>query len=43
MSEAYHRRGMSDFLGDTRDLLRRTPDVLRALLDRAARNLDGHA
>ena len=23
---------MSDFLGDTRDLLRRTPDVLRALL-----------
>jgi len=32
MSEAYHRRGMSDFLGETRDLLRRTPDVLRALL-----------
>ena len=23
---------MSEFLGDTRDLLRRTPDVLRALL-----------
>ena len=29
---AYHRLKMSDFLGDTRDLLRRTPDVLRALL-----------
>jgi hypothetical protein len=30
--QAYHRCRMSDFLGDTRDLLRRTPDVLRALL-----------
>ena len=30
--QAYHRRRMSDFLGDTRDLLRRTPEVLRALL-----------
>ena len=29
---AYHRCGMSDFIADTRDLLRRTPDVLRALL-----------
>ena len=29
---AYHRPGMADFIDETRDLLRRTPDVLHALL-----------
>ena len=31
-AQAYHRCPMSEFLVDTRDLLRRTPKVLRALL-----------